>query len=124
MYDEEDWEHVSEDSRKLVFGLLEKEPSKRAGLDEIIKLAWVKISKAAASNKKSGKFTKDFRKFVSDRKKQRLLSAPYTNSSSAMTTNNRNLSSTMQLTLPLRDRDSLFANKDTSNDKNNSNNKK
>ena len=131
LYDKEDWEHVSEDSRKLVFGLLDKDPTKRSGLDEIIKLAWVKISKAAAANdKKSSKFKLQFRKFLKDRKNNRLLSAPYTTNSTSNTgnkntKNNINHSnihrsgndSVMQLTLPLRDRDSLI----TSYSKNNGN---
>ena len=53
-FDDEDWEHVSEETRQLVEGLLRKAPTARYGPDDVLKLAW-KISAKSLSFKKSHK---------------------------------------------------------------------
>jgi len=53
-FDEEDWEHVSQDTRELVEGLLRKAPTARYGPDDVLKLAW-KVSAKSLSFKKSHK---------------------------------------------------------------------
>ena len=68
---------MSEDSIKLVTGLLDKNPETRYTLDDTIKLTWKKTSKIIPNPK----FQTKFRKFVTKRKKQKLLSAPFAQSS-------------------------------------------
>jgi len=49
--DEEDWEHVSEAGRKMVKGLLEKDPRKRLSVDDILNHSWVYSAKERVSQK-------------------------------------------------------------------------
>ncbi|ETO11192.1 Protein kinase domain containing protein, partial [Reticulomyxa filosa] len=39
-YDDDDWQHVSQETLELVKGLLEKNPQKRKTVDDILKLTW------------------------------------------------------------------------------------
>ena len=43
-FEKEDWEHVSPNTQELVKGLLEKDPTKRKCLDDILKLVWQNTS--------------------------------------------------------------------------------
>ena len=74
-FDKQDWKHVSEASKTLVAGLLNKDPTKRTDLDELIKLTEKKTSMVNLIS--YGTFHSKFRGTVSKRKKQRLMSAPF-----------------------------------------------
>ena len=43
-FEDEDWKHVSENTKELVAGLLDKDPQTRATLDDIVKLVWENTS--------------------------------------------------------------------------------
>eukprot|EP01083_Nonionella_stella_P006029 17444_1 len=47
-FDDEDWDHVSAQTKDLVNGLLEKEPSARKTCDDILKLVW-KVTNSTVS---------------------------------------------------------------------------
>ena len=47
----EDWEHVSQQGRELVLGLLEKDPRKRKSCDDIIGHSWIQTAKNSTSKR-------------------------------------------------------------------------
>jgi len=49
--DEEDWKHVSDQGKKLVLGLLNKDPRKRLSVDDILSYSWVYSAKENVSEK-------------------------------------------------------------------------
>ena len=62
--DDDDWEHVSQEAKDLVCGLLEKDSTKRKTCDDILKLAW-KVSSKSLSFAKA---RKNFKQTVIKRK--------------------------------------------------------
>ena len=67
--DDEDWEHVSEEAKMLVKRLLEKDPTKRCDLDDVLTLSWKIQSVASASAMKAHK---NLKKTVLKRKLHRV----------------------------------------------------
>eukprot|EP01084_Bolivina_argentea_P267611 454319_1 len=65
-FDDEDWEHISYETKDLVKGLLCKDCSKRKTCDDILKLVW-KVANSSASFFKS---QKNFKETVIKRKKK------------------------------------------------------
>lgn len=51
-FEDEDWEHISEPTRALVAGMLNKKPKDRLGPDDVLKLTWA-VSAKSLSFKKS-----------------------------------------------------------------------
>merc|ERR1712062_359239 len=46
--DEDDWAHVSDNGKRLVLGLLERNPHRRLTVDDILKHTWTYANKAAS----------------------------------------------------------------------------
>ena len=55
-FEEEDWEHISEDTRDLVAGLLNKVPRDRLGPEDVLKLTWAVSAKSLAFKKSHQRF--------------------------------------------------------------------
>jgi len=51
-FEQEDWEHITDPTKKLVAGLLNKNPKQRLGPDDVLKLTW-KVSAKSVSAKRS-----------------------------------------------------------------------
>ena len=67
-FDDDDWTHISPETKQLVKGLLDKDPKKRYSPDDVLKLTW-KVNAKTASFKKS---RARFRATVTKSKIQRL----------------------------------------------------
>eukprot|EP01083_Nonionella_stella_P069218 184393_1 len=52
VFDDEDWEHVSSETKDLVKGLLARDPSKRKSCDDVLKLVW-KVTNSTTSFEKA-----------------------------------------------------------------------
>ena len=55
-FEEEDWEHISEPTRELVKGMLNKKPRKRLGPDDVLKLTWAVSAKSLSFKKSHQRF--------------------------------------------------------------------
>jgi len=78
--DEEDWAHVSEKGKAMVLGLLERNPSKRLGVDDVLKHTWL----FAAKQTRSAKARKSFRTTVAKRRIRKMSMGPFEKSSKRM----------------------------------------
>jgi len=66
-FDDEDWDHVSKETKSLVQGLLNRNPKERRNCEDVINLAW----KVSAQSQSFQKAHKNFKQLVIDRKKHR-----------------------------------------------------
>jgi len=78
--DDEDWAHVSDKGKAMVLGLLERNPSKRLGVDDVLKHTWL----FAAKQTRSAKARKSFRTTVAKRRIRKMSMGPFEKSSKRM----------------------------------------
>eukprot|EP01083_Nonionella_stella_P093386 261708_1 len=79
--DADDWIHVSENGKRLVLGLLERNPHKRLGVDDILKHTWTYASKTHSVSKKQ---RKSFIKTVAKRRIRKMSMGVFEKNSKRM----------------------------------------
>jgi len=62
VYEEDDWQHVSPETRELVKGLLERNPAKRKTVDDVLKITWKVSSTKSAFRMAHNKFKQTVQK--------------------------------------------------------------
>eukprot|EP01083_Nonionella_stella_P196597 723238_1 len=81
--DPDDWIHVSENGKRLVLGLLERNPHKRLGVDDILKHTWTYASKSGSTSV-SKKQRKSFIKTVAKRRIRKMSMGVFEKNSKRM----------------------------------------